>query len=281
MEALLVVDPAPLHWISKLTANYRRLLTPSICQILSRILGNLPFAGELFVTGDDSVRRISNLLVTRDVILLQDPDMILREYQSPYMHAHIFAVCAQAISGDSDEVIADSLASPMFDMGRVWLQRDNACILLGKVAASLSMDIGYKYFEILIGHRCCEMSLSSGHSYILNIGTNLLRKIAVCSKELVAGDDARLDYYVRLLKPGFQKLEGAAQEACAMICGLLESITRSTPRNLQETIVDITGLLYWELKFPPNTQQLEIAGQLLDADLKIVLVRSFEPWPTS
>jgi hypothetical protein len=274
MEPVLIADSAPLHWLSKFTSHYRHLLTPTLCDLLARILAALPFASELFVRED--FREVSNILVNRDVVLIQSPDVIIREYQSPYMHAHVFAVCAQAISRDSDDAIANALASPMFDMGNIWVQRDNACILLGKIAASLSVDIGYKYFEILIGHRCCEMSLNSGHSYILNIGTRLLKKIAVSSKQLVDGDDAKLDYYVRLLKPGFQKLDGAPEEACTMVCGLLESVSEKTPRKLQETIVDIAGLLYWELKFTDGGDRLKSAGEHLDMDLKLVLACSFE-----
>jgi hypothetical protein len=104
----------------------------------------------------------------------------------------------------------------------------------------------------------------------------LLKKIAVNSRQLVDGDDAKLDYYVRLLKPGFQKLDGAPEEACTMVCGLLESVSESTPRKLQETVVDITGLLYWELKFPDYTERLKQAGGKLIPELRVVLACSFE-----
>jgi hypothetical protein len=257
--------------------QYRQYLSPALCEIFVRILEKLPLAQELFVTGEDNVFEITSLLVSRDAFLPADPSVLVQEYSAPYMHAHVFAVCALSLSSQANEAIAAALAAPISDMTRIWPQRDKACRVLAKLASRLAFDIGHRYFEILLDQPCCEMGLASGHWFVLNIGTSLLKALAADSGALIKGDNARLEYYIRLMTPGFQKLDGAPEPAVLMLLGILENVSDDTPRRVQETVVDVVGMVYWNLKLNGAKDRLLCAGQRLASDLRVLLAFSFEP----
>jgi hypothetical protein len=279
MEALLVADHVPLHWLMRFTAKYRPQLSPPVTEILVRILRKLPHADALFVTGEDAVFRICGLLVKRDALVIQDPDVVNREFHSPFHHAHAFAVCALSLSPEKDDVIAARLADPLFDSRRIWPQRDNACILLAGLASSLAPDIAYAYFAALVGGRRCAMAVHAGHCFLLNIGTSLLKKIATDARVFIGGDDRKLEYFLHLMKPAFQRLEGAPKEAAMMLTGILESVAESTPRVLQEMVVDVLTLCYLDLQLQPWEDALRAAIRRLLGDLRVMAESVFELGP--
>jgi hypothetical protein len=277
MEKVLVMDLTPLHWLTRFLPKFRPLLSAGLREVLARILRGLPHSNKLLAIGDDQVFRIAGLLVTKDCVIPPDPEQLGREFISPALHVHAFAVCSLSVSDESDAAIAAALAGPIFDFARVWPQRDHACRLLAKLAASLSSETGYRYFETLLDHQCCQMGLHSGHWFILNVGTSLLKKIAVDANVLVRRDDRRLDYYMQLLAPGFQKLEGASEEAVLMLVGILESVSERTPRKLQETVVDVVSMVYWNLKLESAKERLLRAARGMLPDVGLVLEFAFQP----
>jgi hypothetical protein len=275
MAKSLVADSAPLHWILRFAAAYRPYLSAGLREVFVGIVKRLPRASGLFRLGNGGFEIAERLLE----IDATDPDVLAQEFSSPYLHAHTFAVCSLLLSSRTSEAIANELVSPIFDLSKTWPNRDRACLALARVAASLSVDIGYAYFEALIGGQCGEMAVKSGHCFILNIGTTLLKNIAVNGQTLIGGDVRKLDYYVRLFTPGFQKLEGAPAEAVAVLAGLLDSLSESTPKSLQETVVDVVSTVYWDLNLEKSKARLLKSAANLDPDLAMVLGFAFEPLP--
>jgi hypothetical protein len=280
MEPILVADSAPLHWLCRFVPKYRPYLSGRLREVFLRILRVLPLASELLITGEDVPFRIANLLVSRDTYLGSEPAILLQEYVAPYMHAHVFAVCSLSLSEESDDEIATALAHPIFDLCRIWPNRDKACQMLAKLAARLYIDIGFRYFEILLEHPECAVSVSTGHLFVLNLGTTLLKRIAANAAALIRNDSRRLEFYFRLMTPGFQKLDGAPEEAVQMLLGIMGCVSPDTPQRAQERVIDVVGMVYWNLRLTHAKDRLLEGAQAIMPELALLLAFSFEPVPS-
>lgn len=277
MDAPLQKDSAPLHWLVKFTVKYRKYIRAhenKLFDMIRRILARLQSQtgdDEFYVPREDSVFQMANVLVKKESMLIHDPDVVVREYRSPYRHAHAFAVCAEAISSKDDQEIAVDMISPMLNFYKVWPKRDMACVCLARVAADLGADIGYYYMNSLLSTSPCAMAIKACHVFLSNAGTELVRRVAAGTRELIAGDERRRAYFLDLMVPIVQRLEGADEDAAALLCGLLEGISDATPLPIQERITDIVTFTVHALSLKAHAAAILTAAQGLSPDLRRVL----------
>ena len=276
MDAPLQKDSAPLHWLMKFTVRYRkyiRMHEGKLFDMIKRILSRLQSqAGdEEFYVAKDDVFQTANILVKQESLLIHDPDVVVREYRSPYRHAHAFAVCAEAVTSKHNHEIALDLVMPMLSFHKVWPKRDMACICLARVAADLGDDIGYHYMNVLLSTAPCTMAIKSCHVFLSNAGTELIRRVASSTAELIGGDDSRRAYFLDLMVPMVQRLEGANEEATSMLCALMNGVTEKTPMHIQERICDIVTFTFHALALQDHTSPILAASKSLSPNLANVI----------
>ena len=276
MKPLLLEDSAPLHWISSFLARYRPLVSETILTQLAAVVSRLECADELFLTGDDLVHRIGNLLVSREMLLVQDPNTILREYPSPYAHAQVFCSLALNLRLESNEEIAAALTSPLFAVTRTWRKKDSACACLAKLAATMNRAIAYRFFEMIMNHDRCEMGLLAGRLFLMKCRIDVFKTICTNTLDMIKGSSVKLDYFMRMVMPSFQRLKGDDETATILLCGFLSSVSETTSHELQEAVIDVVGLVYIKLKLYESRKRLINAANKFKPDLKAIIPGSFE-----
>lgn len=222
---------------------------------------------------------IAQLLVERDMMLIQDPDVITREYQSPYRHAEAFSHCSLSFSSYSDSQLAEMLALPIFDLSRAWHKRDIACLCLAELATTMNSEVSYRYFSLLMENKNCEMALLAGRLFMMNARIDVFKMICQECQLMIHKDDVKLDYFMRMVMPSFSRLEGDESVATTLLCGFLESVTENSPRVLQESVIDAVGLVYLKMKLYKARTTLINAARRFSPELKGIIASSLEIMP--
>ena len=285
MTKCLSADPAPLHWITRFSHRYRSMMPKYMLQTFDRIVSTLPCADELYIRSsnypnpNDMIYHIASLLVENDILLIQNPDSINREYQSPYEHAQAFANCSLSFSAYTDEQIATMLTEPIFNFGKAWHTRDLACLCLAKLTATMNSEISYGFFSILMQKKSCEMGLLAGRLFLVNAKIDVFKRICQNCQSLINKDNNKLDFFMRMIMPSFQRLKGDNSVATSLLCGFLESITENSPRVIQESVIDAVGIVYIKMKLYKSRPSLINSAINFKADLKGIIASSLETMP--
>ncbi|OHS94750.1 hypothetical protein TRFO_10912 [Tritrichomonas foetus] len=282
MSDLLIHDSAPLHWLTSFSLRFRYILPKSMLQTFDRIASELPCADSLYKKSSnysnpsDLIFDIAKMLVERDMVLVQDPDIINREYQSPYEHAQAFAHCSLAFSQYSDDQIADMLTEPIFGLGRAWHKRDLACLCLAKLTTTMNSEVSYKFFLLLMERKSCEMALLAGRLFLMNTRIDVFKMVCQNCQSMIRKDNGKLDFFMRMVMPSFSRLKGDDAIATSLLCGFLESITEDAPRVLQESVIDAVGLVYVRMKLYKSRPTLINAAVNFTPELKGIIASSLE-----
>ena len=276
MKPLLIEDSAPLHWITNLLAKHRPIVPESVLNHLVEVVSSLQCAGELFLKGDDIVRRIADVLVSREMMLIQNPDVIIYEYVSPYAHAQVFCSLSLNLRTESNEEIAAMLTAPLFAVTQTWKRKDAACMCLAKLAATMNRAIAYRFFEMIMNHDRCEMALLAGRLFLMKCKIDVFKSICTNSKEMIGDSNVKLDYFMRMVMPSFQRLKGDEETATKLLCGFFGSVSETTSRELQEAVIDVVGLVYIKLKLFESRKTLINAATKFAPDLKATIPASLE-----
>jgi len=267
----LSIDSTPLHWIFPFTVNYRTYLTPEIRNHLGRIVAGLPNAKDLFIGGDDAIFLIAKSLIDHDSPLIQDPDAINSEYQSPYMLSKAFSICSLMLSTTNDIEMSSLLASPLFNIARYWPNRNEAALNLSHIAAAINPESSKLYFENILNNIPNHLGLVSGRLFLMECRLDVYVQICTQCKQLIANNHTKLDYFMKMAMPSFVRISGNIEVASGLVSGLLECITNDTPYDLQERVIDIICLVH--IKINPLTQIKKIMESAINVkeDLRKVL----------
>jgi hypothetical protein len=269
--SLVAKDNAPLHWMTLFLSKYRSLIPRDSLEQIGQLVGRLPKAEELFVTEGDIVMRIANLLAARVRPLIQDPGVIGDEYTSPFDHALAFSHCSLAVLALDGPEIGEMLSRPLFEYRSAWRGRQLACCCLAKLAAAMCCDVGFHFFKCIMANRASEVGLEAGRLFLMDCHLDVFNEVCVNTKAMLAESHIRLEYFMRMAIPSYQRLEGDPTTAARMLCGLLETVSGTTPRLLQESVIDLVGFLYARLKLGNVRHLLISAATRVDADLRAVL----------
>jgi hypothetical protein len=273
---VLAEDSAPLHWIVGFTSRFRSVTPQEILHNLFQLVNSLPDADTLFITGEDRIYRLVNGMVDRERQLLREPDVITREYLSPFRHAHAFAHCSLSLSVYDDSQIASLLVEPLFNMSRAWRDKEAACLCLARLAASMCHDIAFQFFQLIMARPPGKLALAAARLFVARARITVLRKICLTGADAINGDSIRLDYFMRIIVPSYHRLRGSDGTAASLLCALLQSVNARTPRTLQETVLDVVSFVYIKLKLAPARTALITAAANFLPDLKALIPLSLE-----
>lgn len=312
MAKPLINDSAPLHWIVRFSLRFRSILPQNMIELFDQIVSQLPHADTLYIReknfnqkkeeeeneskeslsesdgqsalSSEQIRRIhmfqiAQILVQRDMQLVQDPDVVNREYQSPYRHTEAFSHCSLSFSSYTDSQIAEMLVMPIFDLSRAWHKRDIACLCLAELATTMNSEVSYRYFSLLMKNNSCEMALLAGRLFIMNARIDVFKMICQECQMMIHKDDVKLDYFMRMIMPSFSRLEGDEAVATTLLCGFLESVTEKSQRVLQESVIDAVGLVYIKMKLFRARTTLINAARGFSPELKGIIASSLEIMP--
>ena len=272
-------DSVPLHMICNLISKHRSLLTPNMCQIFDSAVSHFPCADELYISGDDIQKRIFNiskLLVERDMTLLQNPDTINREYQSPFMHALKFSQCSISFLGLRDDEIANALCSPMYDINKAWKNRSESSFVLAKLASEMDFSISYKFFVNIMEKSIKNISIEVGRMFLMNCKIDVFQSICQNCRSLIHQDQARLDFFLKMFMPCFTRLKGGENIATNLLCGLLDSIHYNSPREIKESVADSVCLIYLKLGLHNSQKIIMRSTNKLDQEIRNLIVAALQ-----
>lgn len=282
---LLLQDSAPLHWIVRFSRRFRPILSEAIIRIFDQIVSRLPYADELYitmninpsdVTRSNYIYQLSKLLMDRDMLLIQDGNVINNEYQSPYRHAEAFAHCSLAFSPLTDDQIAELLIMAIFNVNKAWHKRDVSCLTFARLATTMNSEVAYRYFSLLMENKQCEMALIAGRMFLKNSRIDVFRMICQQCQSMIQKDHQKLDYFMRMIMPSFMRLKGDENVATTLLKGFLESITENSPKVSQEKVIDAVGLVYIKLKLYKSRAALINAANSFSPELKGIIASSLE-----
>lgn len=129
MIPYLSKDFAALHYITKFLSKYRSMCPIGVLESFSHVVASLPCANEYYDPNRNpeatslsfnaassnhsnlinKVFSIAQMLDECSCKLIQNPDVVIQEYQSPFQHAMAFAICIIALttSNQSSENISN------------------------------------------------------------------------------------------------------------------------------------------------------------------------------
>jgi hypothetical protein len=276
MLPVLAEDSAPLHWIVMFTSRYRSVTPPDILHSLLQLVSSLQEADSLFVTGEDRIYRLVNGLVERERPLLRDPEIVNREYPGPFAHAQAFAHCSLSLAPLDDGQVARIMVDPIFNLSRVWKDKEAGCLCLARLAASMCHEIAFQWFQGIMARPPGRLALSAARLFITRARLAVLRRICVTCADSIAGDPTKLDYFMRIVAPSYHRLRGGDGTAASLLCALLQSVNSRTPRGLQETVLDLVSFIYIKLKLSSARTSLINAASNFLPDLKALIPLALE-----
>jgi hypothetical protein len=269
--SIIATETAPLHWLASFLVRHRALLPPDMIDLIKQTVATLPLSGDLFVTDGDVIATVANALADRVSPLLQDPDVLVAEYPSPFDHALAFAQCSLAVLPVDDRSLGELLSAPIFDYRRASRHRALSCCCLAKLAAAMGADTGFAYFTSLFDNRGSEVGLEAGRIFLADCRLELFNMICGNTKSILAESHTKLEYFMRMVVPSYQRLDGDVETAGKCLSGLLETVTKATPRKLQEAVVDVVGFVYARLRLGEVRHILIAAAAGADTDLRATL----------
>ncbi|OHS99637.1 hypothetical protein TRFO_08249 [Tritrichomonas foetus] len=276
ISSALINDSAPLHMITNFTIRFRSSLQPRMVQILDDIVSKLPCADELYIKGNDLIFRIADMLSQKDMVLIQNPEIINREYKSPFIHALMFSQCALSLSPMTDDEIAHALCSPIYDMNRPWKNRETSCLVLSKLATTMNNEVSYRYFQIIMEKKINNMTLVAGRLFLMNCRIDVFKQICQSCQLLIRNDQIKLDCFIQMVMPSFTRIKGDESIATTLLCGFLESINENSPRQLQEIVVDVVGLVYTKLRLEKTRKAILNSANKFTPELKAIIITSLK-----
>lgn len=245
MQQPLAEDKLALHWISRFSSAYREYIKPDIAAKLTSVLPSLPLASDLLVSGDDdqSIDIIVQRIVERKELWLQNPEIINSEYWSPFEHAMAFSISALCLSSRSSKKLAEFIARPIFESSRVTRQREEVAITCAQLAGRMNYETSCAFFEYLMDHLPTTPVIIAGRAFLASTRINVFAFVCQTCKDMIRGDAAKLDAFMRMIVPCYVRLKGNDGIAARLLCKLLESVNDSTPRAMQEAVIDVVSLI--------------------------------------
>ncbi|OHT10475.1 hypothetical protein TRFO_20223 [Tritrichomonas foetus] len=283
MVPYLQHDPGVLHWLSIFLPKYRHICPFPVLKLLNDVVLGLPVANDYYIIDNDNKERlykITKLLEENECKLIQDPNVVINEYQSPYEHAFAFSICSLSLTGLSTEEIAELLTEPIYSMYRVWQKRDHAVLACAKLASQMDDEVANKFFEIIFTRKNSDLSLQAGRMFIMNARLSVLTNIIKTVFGMINKDCVKLDFFMKMMLPSYWRLKGDKNIATILLDGLLKSVKKETPKALLEIVIDTVALIYLRLglyeerktlisalrDFPPEMREVIASSLIISPD---------------
>ncbi|EAX94914.1 hypothetical protein TVAG_382990 [Trichomonas vaginalis G3] len=274
----LLADKMPLHWFKMfLTRNWHLLTSEMSAKLKTNFLGSIPNAQEYLVPdGPEMAKQIGTKLHEIEETVQQDPEVIVREYQSQFDHMKAFSVCAILLSNKTCDAIVDELINQIVDVMHSWPERELCCNCLMRVIAELPHDICTSFFTAAVHKSVSPIILKAMRIFMTYVTLEVFRDICYNLKQIISGDPSRLSVCLQIMMSNFMRLKGDSAAATSMLCGFLENVSLSTPKDLQEEVIDAVGLTYITLKLHKSRPVLINASSRFPPEMKSIIASSLE-----
>ncbi|OHT08585.1 hypothetical protein TRFO_22849 [Tritrichomonas foetus] len=276
LHPFIKTDDLALNWMTPMLSTLYDHLTPRIREEFISVISTLPDAKKYFITGEDIALKTTELLTESDMSIIQDPDVIIRAYKSIPRYIFMFSIPAFLLTFSDKKTLIDNLLMPVYDTTHTWVNRERKCFFISMIASSMPLDICYTYFLRLISNPKCDIALETSRLFLTYSRLELFRKICSNSYEIIKNDDRKLYAYICMVLPNFSRLENDEDIACKMLCGILQSINFTTPRELQETVIDAVGLVYITLHLQKSRGKLINASSQFSPELRTIIASSLD-----
>lgn len=278
MIPALLADKMPLHWFKMFLTRNWHLLTPEMSSKLkTQFLSQIPQANEYLVPdGPEMAKQIGTKLHEIEKTVQQDPEVIVREYQSQFDHMKAFSVCAILLSNKTSQNIIEELVAQICDVMKSWPERELCCNCLMRVIAELPHDICIQFFTAVCQKTISPIVMKAMRIFLTYVTLEVFKEICFNLKGIIAGDSQRLSDCLQILMSNFMRLKGDPSAATAMLCGFLENVSTSTPKDLQEEVIDAVGLTYITLKLHKSRPTLINASSRFPPEMKAIIASSLD-----
>lgn len=289
-ERPLFEDQSPLHYIIHFLNRYRSLLRPEMKLVFDRVASSLPLSNKMYIhftshsiTSSFSqeeveiekinfVRKIAVNLLDNDMVLIQDPEIINREYHSMFTHCLVFSHLSLSLSSLSDEEIARLLYLPISDLSHSWMRRKDSCLALAKLASSMNNEVAFAYFKLLVEKKNSQIAILCGRLFLLECRIDVYNEICRQCGCIVSKKFEKLDFFLKIILPSFVRLKGGEEAATSLIVGFLECLgskedDMEPPKELVDEVLDAIGLFFMKLDLEKFTKQILAVVQKVAPEL--------------
>ena len=273
-------DETPLRWIFKfLTKNYIYLNSDikfkfdHIVQELSKSKYN---EGNYYspYNGYKIKDIIINLQKQRKSFDIHN-DYIRHEIISPFTQSLMFSVISVLVRTDSISDIISGIVDPLYQPFVVQ-DDDNVQYSISRFLSFMPLEIGYGVFSSILKHQVSMIPLNILKVYLSIAPIDVFCKICESSSELIKLDDNRLRSFIHIVMPHFTRLKSEEEITTKFLCGLLENVSSTTPRQLQENVIDAVGMVYVMMKLHKKRAILINSAKHFTPELKAIIASSLD-----
>lgn len=269
MIPVLIDDPAPLHWIVSFTTKYRHLLTSQIAEYLKSVVSKLKFGNEFFFYEDEQMfYKIGQLLISKENLLIHDPEEINNEYQSVYLHATAFCHCSISLSSYHHDYIAEQLLYPLNNIKSVVKNRDKVLLVFAKLSAQLHKDIAISYFSKIVHSKYWKSTISAGATFMKLIPLETFKYI--CKNLKLHINSNNLKYFLQIIQPSFYRFDGNAKLVSDFINNILLLINVNSDEETQQLCIEVSCFLYARFDLSSNKDMFIQNSQNLNSKNKFL-----------
>ena len=265
-----------LSWIVPILSYTYPFLTHKTREILISMISQLRDAKKYFIIGEDMVFKNTTLFIESETTTFQDPETIQNSYKPFLRYVYHFVFSAFILSFPDKHTLVESLIYPVFDTTHAWKDRCKHCFYTAIIAAHMPTDIGFDFVMKLLDYPHCNIAIETIRCFFAHSELKVYRKVCKLSYEIIRMDDDRLETYLNCILINYGRLEKDEEVATQMLCGILQSVKDTTPRTLQELVIDLIGLLYSSLDLQKSRGKLINASTKFPPELRTIIASSLD-----
>ncbi|KAK8885597.1 hypothetical protein M9Y10_041047 [Tritrichomonas musculus] len=276
IRPFVVKDDLLLNWITPMLSKCYYSLTPAIKNEFSSIICEYPDSKNFFITGKDMTFKATSILIDNEISMFQNPDVIVRPWKSIIKSLLAYIIPAFILGTEDEKSLIDALLLPVFDTSHYWKQRMKQSEFTAMIASQMPLSIGKQYLAKLISKSNCAIAIKTARCFLLYSDLDIYREISRNSLKVIDNDDVMLKSYLYIVLPSYNRLIKDEETSSSLLCGIMQNVKISTPRKLQETIIDLVVLIYIKLKLKRSRGKLINASSMFPPDLRTTFASSLD-----
>lgn len=274
LKPFAIEDHTMPNWLNPLLAICYNNLTQEIKNEIISIIREHPNASKFFLSNQDLAYKATNLLIDNDMEIVQDHDLIKMPYKSMQDYITAYIIPSFILSTRNKEELIENLLVPIFDTKHVWKQRDKQCYFMAVIASRMPNSICISFIENLLLQSKCSLALDTFRYFMIYSDLNFFRAVCRDSAKIINNNDKKIEAFMSTIIPSFSRLVKDKETATELLCGILQSVTATTPKRIQESVIDVIVLLYINLKLDKSRGKLINASSAFPPELRRIIASS-------
>lgn len=238
-------SPYTFRWVLSMMSGVYDIL-PNMClDEFRNIIMAAKCPGFTIKTDIDLIKNIGQTLLENQVNYMQYPEFLGVESISLNEKTLNACLCYIMTSDFTSHEIVSQFLHPPNDEGRSYSNRKEIIQAYSYLAAHCPRDLSLMYFNRLSEFPVSDIIISAAQTYIMNVSLETLSEILEMYYSKAEGSSInKLMFMLRVIVISFYRYSYNEDLTMKVLSSLLRSINDQTPKDLQETVVDVVFILY-------------------------------------